>query len=139
MISNRNLYIVSIIISIPFILWAILQILPTFDDWTTLSLPNYDPDYLLYILPFGMTWRPGDAIWGYINAIDYQLYPALNHVMIFIAHICSTFVIYKLTEILLQHSFIYHHVFWVRFLVAMHSTKVILISGESYLYIYTWY
>lgn len=45
MISNRNLYIVSIIISIPFILWAILQILPTFDDWTTLSLPNYDPDY----------------------------------------------------------------------------------------------
>ena len=95
MISNRNLYIVSIIISIPFILWAILQILPTFDDWTTLSLPNYDPEYLLYILPFGMTWRPGDAIWGYINAIDYQLYPALNHVMIFIAHICSTLIIYK--------------------------------------------
>lgn len=100
MISNRNLYIVSIIISIPFILWAILQILPTFDDWTTLSLPNYDPDYLLYILPFGMTWRPGDAIWGYINAIDYQLYPALNHVMIFIAHICSTLIIYKLTKVL---------------------------------------
>lgn len=100
MISNRNLYIVSIIISIPFILWAILQILPTFDDWTTLSLPNYDPNYLLYILPFGMTWRPGDAIWGYINAIDYQLYPALNHVMIFIAHICSTLVIYKLTKVL---------------------------------------
>lgn len=47
-----------------------------------------------------MTWRPGDAIWGYINAIDYQLYPALNHVMIFIAHICSTFVIYKLTKVL---------------------------------------
>ena len=60
MISNRNLYIVSIIISIPFILWAILQILPTFDDWTTLSLPNYDPDYLLYILPGAQAMLFGD-------------------------------------------------------------------------------
>lgn len=48
---RKNPYILSIIISIPFILWAILQILPTFDDWTTLSMPNYEPNYLTYILP----------------------------------------------------------------------------------------
>ena len=97
---RKNPYILSIIISIPFILWAILQILPTFDDWTTLSMPNYEPDYLTYILPFGVTWRPFDAIMGYINAIDYHLYPSLNHALILIAHIGSTIIIYKLTKLL---------------------------------------
>ena len=98
--TNKNLYIISIFISAPIVLWAILQILPTFDDWTTLSLPNYDPNYSLYLLPYGMTWRPGDAIWGYINAIDYHLYPTLNHIMILLAHLCSTFIIYKITKVL---------------------------------------
>ena len=100
MIKSKNPYLISIILSIPFVLWAILQILPTFDDWTTLSLPNYDSNYFLYLLPLGMTWRPGDAIFGYINAIDYHLYPTLNHIMILAAHIGSTYVIYKLTQIL---------------------------------------
>ena len=72
---KNNFAIYFVFISIPIVLLAILQILPTFDDWTTLSMPNYDSDYLTYILPYGMTWRPGDAIWGYINAINYKLYP----------------------------------------------------------------
>ena len=97
---KKNPYILSIIISIPFILWAILKILPTFDDWTTLSMPNYDPNYLTYILPFGVTWRHFDAIMGYVNAIDYHLYPSLNHILILIAHTGSTFIIYKLTKII---------------------------------------
>lgn len=97
---NKNPYILGIIISAPFILWAILLILPTFDDWTTLSMPNYALDYQTYIFPLGMTWRPFDAIMGYVNAIDYHLYPTLNHVLIFMAHMGSTFIIYKLTEVL---------------------------------------
>lgn len=98
--KNKNPYIISIYISAPIVLWAILQILPTFDDWTTLSLPNYDSNYLQYLLPYGMTWRPGDAIWGYINALDYHLYPTLNHIMIFLAHLSSTLIIYKTAKIL---------------------------------------
>ena len=98
--SKKNPYIIGIIISIPIFLWAILLILPTFDDWTTLSMPNFDPNFLTYILPFGMTWRPFDAIMGYVNAIDYHLYPFLNHILIFIAHIGSTFAIYRLSKLL---------------------------------------
>ena len=64
---NKNPYILGIIISAPFILWAILLILPTFDDWTTLSMPNYALDYQTYIFPLGMTWRPFDAIMGYVK------------------------------------------------------------------------
>ena len=56
--NKKNPYILSIITSIPFILWAILQILPTFDDWTTLSMPNYDPNYLTYILLYLIVARP---------------------------------------------------------------------------------
>ena len=96
--ANKNPYLIGIYISTPIALLAILQILPTFDDWTTLSLPNYDPNYSLYLLPFGMTWHPGDAIWGYINALNYHLYPTLNHIMIFLAHLGSTFIIYKITQ-----------------------------------------
>ena len=95
---KNNFAIYFVFISIPFVLLAILQILPTFDDWTTLSMPNYDPNYLTYILPFGMTWRPGDAIWGYINAINYKLYPTLNHIMILIAHIGSTVLVFYTTK-----------------------------------------
>lgn len=84
--------------SIPFVLWGILLILPTFDDWTTLSSPNYDPDFMKYVLPFGMTWRPGDAIMGYVNAIDYRFFPALNHILILSAHVGSTIVIYWLSR-----------------------------------------
>lgn len=98
--AKKNPYILGILASIPIFLWAILQILPTFDDWTTLSLPNYDPNFFLYAMPLGMTWRPGDAIFGYINAIDYHLYPSLNHVMIFLAHLGSTYVLYRITKVL---------------------------------------
>ena len=64
---NNKRFITFIIISAPIILLGILQILPTFDDWTTLSAPNRDPNFLQYFLPYGMTWRPGDALIGYVN------------------------------------------------------------------------
>lgn len=96
--NSRNYTILSIIISVPIILWAILQILPTFDDWTTLSAPNRDPDFIQYFLPYGMTWRPGDALFGYINGISPSLFPALNHIFIFMAHLGSTLLVYKITR-----------------------------------------
>lgn len=91
-----NPYIFSIIISIPIMLIAILRILPTFDDWTTLSSPNYDNNIFKYVIPYGTTWRPFDALMGYINAINYKLYPTINHILIFAGHIGSTFVLYKI-------------------------------------------
>ena len=86
-----------IIVSMPFVLWAKLQILPTFDDWTTLSLPNYDPQWQQYFLPNGSFWRPFDAAMGYLySVIGNDWYPFLNHLLIFAAHLGSTFMVYKL-------------------------------------------
>lgn len=97
---NIKYFTLAFFISIPIILWAILQILPTFDDWTTLSAPNRDPNFIQYFLPYGMTWRPGDALFGYINGISYKLFPKLNHILVFAAHIGSTLLVYKITKIL---------------------------------------
>lgn len=74
----------------------IVQILPTFDDWNTLSMPNYDKDWLQYFLPYGAVWRPGDALFGYINAIDYHLYPTLNHIVVVAGHLCNCLLVYRI-------------------------------------------
>lgn len=87
-----------VIISMPFVLLAKLQVYPTFDDWNTLSSPNYDPDFLKYFLPYGSIWRPFDALLGYVVSIDYTWFPTLNHIIIFIGHAANTYLIYRLSS-----------------------------------------
>ena len=43
-----------------------LDVMPTYDDWYTLSSPNRDPDWLKFFLPYGSVWRPIDALMGYV-------------------------------------------------------------------------
>ena len=97
---KKNPLLLGIIVSIPFVLAAILQILPTFDDWTTLSSPNRDADFIQYFLPYGMTWRPGDALIGYINGISPKLFPTLSHILVFLTHLGSTLLVYKILKTL---------------------------------------
>lgn len=97
--KEYNPYILAIAASSPFMLVAISLILPTFDDWNTLSSPNYDNNYIKYLLPYGTTWRPGDAMFGYINAINSRLFPLINHIFIFLGHLASTILVYKITGI----------------------------------------
>lgn len=99
MLKKYNPYILAIAASSPFMLVAISLILPTFDDWNTLSSPNYDNNCIKYLLPYGTTWRPGDALFGYINAVNCRLFPLINHIFIFLAHLASTFLVYKITGI----------------------------------------
>ncbi len=87
-----------IVATLPFLVWGTLLIMPTFDDWNTLSSPNYDPNILTYLLPVGTTWRPFDALMGYVNAIDYRLYPAINHLLVLLAHLGSTFLVFVLAR-----------------------------------------
>ena len=97
---KKNISLIFIVISMPFVLASMLQILPTFDDWTTLSSPNRDADFIQYFLPYGMTWRPGDALLGYINGINPIFFPSLNHILIFLTHIGSTILVYLITNTL---------------------------------------
>lgn len=95
-----NPYLLFLTISAIVAGFFIVGILPTFDDWTTLSMPNYDKDWIPYFLPYGAVWRPGDALFGYINALDYHLYPMLNHIVVVAGHLFSCFLIYYILEAL---------------------------------------
>lgn len=88
--------ILFILITMPFVLWAKVQILPTFDDWSTLSSPNTDPDFLPYFMRYGNVWRPFDALIGYIVGLNPRLFPILNHIVIFIGHLLGTFMVFQL-------------------------------------------
>ena len=90
-----------IVLTAPFILWGKLLILPTFDDWATLSSPNTDADFLQFFLPYGSSWRPFDALIGYVYSwIGPQWFPTLSHLLIFAAHAGSTFMVFRLSQLL---------------------------------------
>jgi len=90
-----------VFLTAPFILWGKLLILPTFDDWTTLSSPNLDPQWQQYFLPYGSSWRPFDTAIGYVYSwIGPQWFPTLSHLLIFMAHAGSTVLVYKLCSVL---------------------------------------
>ena len=87
-----------ILVSLPFVLWAVVGIYPSFDDWSTLSSPNFDPDSAKFFLPYGSVWRPFDALMGYIVGAVPQLFPALNHVCIVIGHLLGALLVMKLSQ-----------------------------------------
>lgn len=45
-----------------------------------------------------MTWRPGDALLGYINGIHPKLFPSLNHILILFTHLGSTILLFLIAK-----------------------------------------
>ena len=74
-----------VIILLVIYVYGILLIRPTFDDFTTLSAPKKDADWLQYFVCYGSTWRPVDALLGYLNGIDTRIFPASNHLIVIAA------------------------------------------------------
>lgn len=95
--NQRYIFFLMIAVS-PFVLYALTKIQPTFDDWTYLTYPNDDPEFWKFILPYGYYWRPFDAIFGYVLAIDLDLFPALNHIIIYLGHLFSALMIYLISR-----------------------------------------
>ncbi len=85
-------------LSLPVILFLLIQILPTFDDWTYITAPYFgdffSPERLL---PWNGYWRPFDALIGSILGLNPHLFPALNHSLILLAHAVSTCLVYRLS------------------------------------------
>ncbi|MBR1468880.1 MAG: hypothetical protein IJ605_02040 [Prevotella sp.] len=84
----------------PLFLAGAIPILPTFDDWTTLVSPSFEPLFSKErFLFFGYHWRPFDSIFGYILGLNPQLlFPTLNHICVVTGHIAGTFLLYKLAS-----------------------------------------
>ena len=99
---NRNWSVALILVLTPFLLWATILILPTFDDWTSLTSPSFEPlltkERWLF---FGYHWRPFDSVFGYILGLHpLGLFPTLNHCCVVLGHICCSWIIYKLLSTL---------------------------------------
>lgn len=88
-----------IIIISPFILWALILLQPTSDDWSYITNPLSGKNIYKNILPDnGNYWRPLDAIYGYFISKYYSLFPILNHIIIYIGHLGCVFFIYNISK-----------------------------------------
>ena len=86
----------------PILLCAVLPILPTHDDWAGTTKPDFNPFFIKeHFFFYGYHWRPFDTWIGYIVGRNPQLlWPAFNHILVVIGHLCCTLAIYKLLTVL---------------------------------------
>ena len=93
---NIHWSIVIIVCCLPFILWAVCGIMPTFDDFTSLQSTWYiqisDPGYFF---PDAIR-RPWDFLFGCLLGWQPALFPTLNHIAIILGHTASTFLLYAI-------------------------------------------
>lgn len=88
-----------ILLTSPLLLWAACVCYPVVDDWTYLTVPNFDGFMKAdYLLPRGNQWRPFDAIFGYLLALRPTLFPWMNHVVIVVGHVVNTLLVYSIGQ-----------------------------------------
>ena len=91
-----NWALTAVIVLTPVLLLAAIPILPTFDDWTSLIAPSFEPLFTKQrFLFYGYHWRPFDSVFGYIVGLNPKLFfPMLNHISVVLAHVACTFLIW---------------------------------------------
>ena len=93
---RNHLSLTIIALCLPFILWAVCAIEPTFDDFTTLQSPWWvqiaDPGYFH---PDAIR-RPWDFLFGCLLGYYPPLFPTLNHVCIILGHAASALLVFRL-------------------------------------------
>lgn len=92
--SSHWLYLL-ILLSIPFVVWAKLKVLPTFDDWNTLS-QHYEGGFRYVFCRHDSFWRPFDELFKYFYSYHYQWFPVFSHLCILIGHLFNTILVFLL-------------------------------------------
>jgi len=98
----RHWSIVIILFLLPVMLYAILHILPTHDDWAGTTKPDFAPFFVKeHFFFYGYHWRPFDTWIGYIAGRNPQvLYPLFNHILVVAGHVLCSLTVYKLLAVL---------------------------------------
>lgn len=93
---------VIISVLVPLLLWAVIPILPTHDDWAGTTKPDFTPFFTKeHFFFYGYHWRPFDTWIGYIVGRNPQvLWPTFNHVLVVIGHLLCSLSIYQLLNVL---------------------------------------
>lgn len=105
-ILERRIYhywgVIVVLLLTPVILLSVLHILPTHDDWASLTSPDLNPFFIKErFLFYGYHWRPFDSMIGYIVGRNPQgLFPGFNHVLVVIGHLLCSLVIFRVLTVL---------------------------------------
>ena len=102
-IRHEKTALALMLLTAPFIAYALTLLHPTFNNWTYTTYPNTDPDFWKYLLPYGDYWRPFDGLFGYVVALDRSLFPALNQLCILAGHIIATLLVWLVARQLHFH------------------------------------
>ena len=99
---KRYWSICCILVLTPILLWVTSLILPTFDDWTSTTHPDFNPFFIKErFLFYGYHRRPFDAMIGYIAGLNPKLlFPTFNHCVVVIGHVICAFSVYRLLDVL---------------------------------------
>lgn len=86
----------AIVIFSPAFLYFLCWLLPTFDDWTYFTTPNYDfgHEFTNRLMPIASYWRPWDALLGYVLSLNHALFPTLNHIVVYLGHLMATITVF---------------------------------------------
>ena len=94
--------IILIILLSPLLLYAVLLILPTHDDWVGSTTPDFKPFFTKeHFFFYGYHWRPFDTWIGYLVGRNPQLlFPAINHLLVVLGHFLSVVALFKVLIVL---------------------------------------
>ena len=96
MLKSQQYIFIAIALTSPLILWALCQLLPTFDDWSYYTAPYNGSFFSSRWLPIASWWRPFDHVFGWIVGLNYRLFPTLNHVFVYAAHLLNTYLLWRI-------------------------------------------
>ena len=102
--SNWSIVVVGLLS--PLLLFAVLPILPTHDDWTSLTTPDFQPFFTKeHFLFYGYHWRPFDSWIGWLVGRNPQmLFPAVNHILVVVGHVLCSLAVFRLLATLHFHQ-----------------------------------
>ena len=95
-----NPLITVIIILSPIIAYWLTLLLPTFDDWGYFTTPDYDfgDSFYQHLIPRYTYWRPWDGIIGFVLSLKPSWFPTLNHIIVYMAHLGGTIIVYNIAK-----------------------------------------
>ena len=99
---RKHWSIAIIIVLTPILLYAVLPILPTHDDWAGTTKPDFNPFFIKeHFFFYGYHWRPFDTWIGYIVGRNPQLlWPTFNHILVVTGHLFCSIALYRLLNVL---------------------------------------
>ena len=94
---DRSSPIIAVAVLAPVMLLGVCAVMPVSDDWGYLTSPWRGMEFTTgSLLPRGHYWRPFDALFGLLAARWPGLFPLLNHLCVFAAHIGCTALVWRL-------------------------------------------